>query len=380
MANYGYDVYSVGMGSSGSADFFRINTNYTNPAVATNINKVIFSTSLAFGYQWYESENNSYRDDGLTFPYFTFAFPINNHKFGFSFNTYLSGNLESSVDKSWEDQQGNSYNFVETSKISSNIYRADIFYAYKNPIVNFGIAGNYYLGHRTSYWETEFEEELLNNKYESEKEFKNPGLTVGLSKKWDKISVGLSYAIKTDLNGEYSFKYNHEPYEDIIGEDSKLFTVPARYNASLTYKINEKYKTSCDLIWEEWDSISDNYHNSYQLSLGVAYDPLSGYGEWYEQIPLRAGGYVRKLPFNSVNGEEIWEQSLSFGTSIPLRTPGKKIDLAAQYTDRGKISENQYRDKNLMFHIGITGFDIFKKRYKKIAPREIPKPDKKNEF
>jgi hypothetical protein len=114
--------------------------------------------------------------------------------------------------------------------------------------------------------------------------------------------------------------------------------------------------------------------------LGVAYDPLSGYGEWYEQIPLRAGGYVRKLPFNSVNGEEIWEQSLSFGTSIPLRTPGKKIDLAAQYTDRGKISENQYRDKNLMFHIGITGFDIFKKRYKKIAPREIPKPDKKNEF
>jgi hypothetical protein len=375
LANYGYDVYSVGMGSTGSADLFRINTNYTNPAVASNINKVIFSTSMAVGYQWYESANESYRDDGLNFPYFTFAFPVKNHKLGFSFNTYLAGNLETSAEKSWEDEQDNVYNYNETSKISSNVYRADIFYAFKNPYVNFGIAANYYLGHRTSYWEAKFADELMNNKYEAEKEFKNPGFTVGLSKKWEKFSFGISYAAETELEGEYTFKYDHQPYEDLVAEDSKLFTVPARYNASLTYKFTEKYKTSCDLMWEEWDSISASYHNSYQLGLGFAYDPLSGYGKWYEQIPLRTGGYLRKLPFNSGNGEEIWESSFSFGTSIPLKTPGKKIDLAVKYMDRGKVSENNYRDTDLMFHIGITGFDIFKKRYKKTAPREIPQPD-----
>lgn len=380
LANYGYDVYSVGMGSTGSADLFRINTNYTNPAVASNINKVIFSTSMAVGYQWYESANESYRDDGLNFPYFTFAFPVKNHKLGFSFNTYLAGNLETSAEKSWEDEQDNVYNYNETSKISSNVYRADIFYAYKNPYLNFGIAANYYLGHRTSYWETIFDSELNNNKFESEKEFKNPGITVGISKKWETFSFGLNYSAETKLDGDFSFKYNHEPYEDSVQKNETLFTVPSRISGSFTYKISEKYKTSCDLIWENWENVSEYYNNSYQFGFGVSYDPLSGYGNWYQRIPFRAGGSLRKLPFKSSNGEEILEKSVAFGTSIQLKTPGKKIDLAIRYVDRGKVSENLYRDKNIMLHIGITGFDIFKKRYKKTAPREIPKPDKTHEF
>ena len=110
---YGDDVYGQGMGDTSLSDLFRINTNYQNPANAVTANKVIFSTATTFGYQWYMDGDDGYRDNGLIFPYFSLSVPIRNHKFAFSYNSYMAGNLQNEQNLSWTSDDGTQYNYID---------------------------------------------------------------------------------------------------------------------------------------------------------------------------------------------------------------------------------------------------------------------------
>lgn len=374
---YGNDVYGMGMGETGSADLFRINPNFHNPSLAATTNNVLFSTATSLGYMWYkDSDNNEFRDDGIYMPYFTMAIPIKNHRFAFSFNSIASGNIENAKECEFISFS-DTLQYSEINRLSTSLYKADMLYAYKSSIVNIGIAMNYYLGHRIRYWKLDFEDsDYIDAKYEIEKIYKNPGFTVGLSKKIGKVSFGAAYSSNVKLEGNITYKYGHTPYADTLSlEDNFLFEVPAQISGGITWKFMEKYKASFDGYYQMWQDTEDYDKNTLKLGLGFAYDPLSGYGSWYEKIPLRIGGYYRELPFE-VNNEKIIEKALTFGSSVPLKSPNKKIEFAVTYTTRGDVDKHGLSDESLMFSLGITGFDIFKKRYKKIEHREIPKADK----
>ena len=204
----GNDIYGLGMGETGSGDLFRINPNFTNPSVAITTDKVLFSTGVSLGWMWYKDiDDNEYRDDGIYFPYFSIAVPLKNHRIGFNFNSMYSGNLENKKEINWISTFGDTLDYTETNKLSSNIYRADALYAYKNLYVNFGIAVNYYIGHRIRYWKLDFDEyTMVDTKYEIEKTFKNPGVTVGLSKKLKNLSFSTTYSSYTKLEGNVIYK------------------------------------------------------------------------------------------------------------------------------------------------------------------------------
>jgi len=373
---YGNDVYGVGMGGTGSADLFHINPNFHNPSLATTTNNVLFSTATSLGYMWYQdSNNNEFRDDGIYMPYFTMAIPIKNHRFAFSFNSIASGNIENAKELEFESFS-DTLQYSEINRLSTSLYKADMVYAYKSSVVDVGVAMNYYLGHRIRYWKIDFEDDDYNDaKYEIEKIYKNPGFTVGLSKKIGKVSLGAAYSSRVKLEGSITYKYGHTPYADTLSlEDDFLFEVPAQVSGGITWKFMEKYKASLDGYYQMWQDTKDYSKNTLKLGLGFAYDPLSGYGSWFEKIPLRFGGYYRELPFD-VNSEKIIEKAVTFGSSIPLKSPNKKIEFAVTYTTRGDVDKHGLSDESLMFSFGITGFDIFKKRYKRIEHREIPKAD-----
>ena len=375
----GNDVYGLGMGETGSGDLFRINPNFTNPSVATTTDKVLFSTGVSLGWMWYkDTDDNKYRDDGIYFPYFSIAVPLKNHRIGFNFNSMYSGNLENEKETIWTSDFGDTLNYSETNKLSSNVYRADAIYAYKNPYVNWGIAVNYYIGHRIRYWKLDFDEyTMAETKYEIEKTFKNPGVTVGLSKKLNNFSLGATYSSYAKLEGDVIYKYGHTPYADTLSlADDFLFEIPARISGGLTWKFIDKYKASFDAYYAMWEDTESYDKNSIKIGFGLAYDPLSGYGGWLERIPVRIGGYYRELPFEKKQ-EKITEQALTFGLSIPLKSPNKKIDLAVKYMTRGDIDKHGFSDESLMFSFGITGFDIFRKRPKKIEHRDIPEEDRR---
>ncbi|MDP8201988.1 MAG: hypothetical protein P9M11_07590 [Candidatus Tenebribacter burtonii] len=373
---YGNDVYGLGMGETGSADIFRINPNLHNPSIATTTNNVLFSTATSLGYMWYkDSDNNEFRDDGIYMPYFTMTIPIKKHRFSFSFNSIASGNIENTIECDPFVSFGDTLQYSEINRLSTSLYKADMVYAYKSSIVNIGVAMNYYLGHRIRYWNRDFEnDDYEDAKYEIEKIYKNPGFTVGLSKKISKVSLGIVYSSYVKLEGSETYKYAHTPYADTLSDDFH-FEVPVQISGGITWKFLEKYKASFDGYYQIWQDTENYDKNTLKLGLGFAYDPLSGYGSWYEKIPLRIGGYYRELPFD-VNNEKIIEKALTFGFSIPLKSPNKKIEFAVNYTTRGDVDKHGLSDESVMFSLGITGFDIFKKRYKRIEHREIPKADK----
>ncbi|RLC57772.1 MAG: hypothetical protein DRH89_02710, partial [Candidatus Cloacimonadota bacterium] len=298
-----------------------------------------------------------------------------NHRFAFSFKSIASGNIENAKELEFESFS-DTLQYSEINRLSTSLYKADMVYAYKSSVVNVGVAMNYYLGHRIRYWKIDFEDDDYNDaKYEIEKIYKNPGFTVGLSKKIGKVSLGAAYSSRVKLEGSITYKYGHTPYADTLSlEDDFLFEVPAQVSGGITWKFMEKYKASLDGYYQMWQDTKDYSKNTLKLGLGFAYDPLSGYGSWFEKIPLRFGGYYRELPFD-VNSEKIIEKAVTFGSSIPLKSPNKKIEFAVTYTTRGDVDKHGLSDESLMFSFGITGFDIFKKRYKRIEHREIPKAD-----
>ena len=375
---YGNDVYGMGMGDTGAADLFRINPNFSNPSIVTSTNKVLFSTAVSMGNVWYEdAENNSFRDDGMNLPYFQIAVPILDHRFAFSFNSVASGDIENERNTFFETSAGDTLFYSETNKLSSSLFKAEGLYAFKNPIVNIGIGATYYLGHRIRYWKCDFGDvSITDTKYEIEKTFKNPGYSIGLSKKIGKVSLGATYSNHVKLEGETKFKFDHDPWSNTIDHsDDYLFEVAPSISGAVTVKFLERFKASFDAHYDMWEDTELYDKNTLKAGLGLAYDPLSGYGKWYERIPVRIGGYIRELPFEA-NNEKIMEQVVTFGSSIPLKSANKKIEIAVQYLTRGNIDDNNLSDSSLMFTFGITGFDIFKKRPKKIEHREIPKADK----
>lgn len=373
---FGNDVYGLGAGDTGIADLHRINPNFTNPSVIITSNKVLFSTSLSAGFMWYEDRSgNTFRDDGMVLRSFNIALPLNNHRVGFSFNSVASGVLEN-VFESTYISSSDTLSYSQTNRISSSLFKGDLIYAYKNPILNFGFAANYYLGHRIRYWKLDFSNiNYTDAKYEIEKKFKNPGYTVGISKKMNNLSFAASYSNHIKLEGDIIYKYGHTPLADTLAlSDDYIFEVPAKISAGLSLKFLEKYKASLEMHYELWEETDLYEKNTYKIGFGYSYDPLSGYGNWYESIPLRCGFYIRELPFERENNK-IMENAITFGTTIPLKSANQKIEFAVQYITRGNLDDNGLKDNSLVFSIGITGFDIFQKRSKNTGEREIPKAE-----
>lgn len=375
--NTGADVYGMGMGETGSVDLFRVNQNISNPSVMVSANKVLFASGVSMGYSWYEdTTGETYRDDGLYFPYFSMIVPLQNHKVGFHFGTYLSGNLKNEMESIWS-LDGEDLNYVQKNQIRRNIFKVELLYAYKWNVLNLGIGGHYYLGNQRQRWDAEFEDSAYDDvKYELEQDFKNPGITLGVSKKLEHISLGVTYTSASKLEGETIYWFNHFPGGDTLDvAEETLFETPQIINGGITWRFSERYKISVDANYELWESTDTYEENTLKAGLGFAYDPLSGYGQWYERIPLRVGGYTRNLPFTR-NDASIRENAVTMGFSIPLKSPNKKIEFAAKYFARGDVDEHDLAETGLEFTFGFSGFDIFKKRTKNIEHRDIPKADK----
>ena len=374
---FGNDVYGLGMGSTGMGDLFRVSTNYQNPSMLCSADKVIYSTAVRMGYQWYQDDQGGFRDDALNFPYFTIAIPLSKHRIGFQYHSYMNGNLENEKTIDWSDSEDDVYTYDEINKYSSNIYKASFLYAYRNKFLNVGVAANFFLGHQIHFWEMDFENTLLeDSKYEIEQTYKNAGFSIGFSKKWNSLSFGFSYQNPVTLKGDVIYRYNFTPGTDELQTDDDLFELPATYSFGMSYKITNKIRFAIETHYEEWSN-TESYTNSddcYKLGSGVSYNPVAGFGKWYERIPLRVGYYYRTLPFES-NLSTIEEKAVTGGFSIPLVSPGKQLDFGFEYILRGNLEEQKKRDKIIQFSIGINGFDIFSKRHKKIEPREIPEAD-----
>ncbi len=364
----GIDTYSMGMGDAGSADIFRFNTGYANPAQRNLSNRTLFSTGMLFGYTNYQSDTNgkqSYRDDSLDFPFFSLSVPLKSHRFGFQFHSLSSGVMTNSLNI--EDE-----NIIERHSMDRYLYRADLIYSYYYKNLMLGISGNYYLGHDIHRFAQEGGYGTFNTMEKLDNSYKNPSATLGAIYKTNMMAMGGYYSMGQTLKGDQVRSSIHET-EDAIDYE---FKIPDHINLSLTVIPIPEYKLALDLDYEPWSAISDDYVDSWKLSFGVAREPKQDqYRKSIRRFPVRAGFSYRKLPFTAVEDNEIDELNASLGVTIPLKRDVNRVDLGLRYTKRGSLATNQLQDDAIMFMVGFTGFDIMSKAPDRKAPRYIPEAE-----
>ncbi len=370
---YGIDSYGLGMGETGFSDYFRVNSTYINPSVMVTASKITVSSSATFGFVWYEDNTASFKDDMQFFPYFNFAVPFKNHKFGFSFNSILSGDFDTQQE-SFVIDDSTQYKYTEIHRIDANVYKTSLLYAFKNKYLNIGVSGDIYLGHKIKYWKVDFDTDYFNDAtYEHEEDLKNLGFSVGIGKKIGNFSFGGFYKSSSELYGEVINRFRFTPGADTLADKQEnLFLVPKTFGAGITYK-KSVYKLSLETIYEDYKADDADYENTIKYSFGFAFEPILGYGTWINNIPVRLGISYKTLPF-LVNDSKVEEKKYSLGFTIPLHR-GEKIDFTLSYSKRGNIDENKAQDTTLSFNIGINAFDIFSKRHRRIKPREIPEKE-----
>jgi long-subunit fatty acid transport protein len=348
-------------------------------------NNVTLSTAVNMGYYWYEDAENRFRDDGIVLPYFKITVPMQNHRLGVSLRSVYSGNLDTGAAVSVPVGTDTLY-YDASNRKTGNIYRMGLEYAYKNEYFNIGTAVLYYLGNDIHYEGQDIENSgYVNGIYEIEKRFSGMNWTAGISRKFGNLAIGASFEPSLKLDGDQYYRYNHSAGTDTLSSETDLFEIPASINSGVTFLAGKTLKLNCDLRYRFWSNTEISYVNSFtketefyqdswRIGGGISYDPLIGYGKWYESIPLRGGVNYARLPFR-YNGEDIMELGLSAGSSLQLNSPGRKLDFAFKYTTRNNGISGDKEDQSFEFSVGITGIDIFKKSPKRTGERDIPRVD-----
>ncbi|MDP2172909.1 MAG: hypothetical protein Q8M98_07770 [Candidatus Cloacimonadaceae bacterium] len=377
---FGKDIYSMGMGDAGASDIFRFNTGYTNPALHNVSNRTLFATGLMFGYTGYRSLDDAgsearFRDDSLDLPYFSLSVPLKRHRVGFQFNSFASGVVKN--ERTFTSDEG--LEITEKQAMDKYLFRADLIYSVNFGRYHFGASGNYFFGHDIRNFEQQAAGfGIFNTKEELARTFKNPTLTIGALKHFDRLSIGTHITMPRTLKGGEIRKSIHEQ-EPEIDYDYKL---PAQLAGSITALPFPNFKVATDFHYETWGEIDAAvYEDSWKLSLGAAYEPnaetIDKAGA--PKFPIRAGISYRKLPFKA-DADAIDESGVSLGVTLPLKRDVNRIDLGFQYLRRGNLAANKLQDNSFMLMIGFTGFDVITKAPDRTAPREIPVKEELEEW
>ncbi len=375
---YGKDIYSLGMGDTGSSDVFRYNTGFGNPAMHSPTNRVLLATGLIMGWTSYRSQDAdgtrySFMDDSLDLPYFSLSIPIKRHRLGFQFNSFASGVVSNQRQFTLED----STVVTEKQSMDKYLYRADLVYSVRLGSLNLGMSGNYYFGHDNRLFEQEANYGLFNTREELDRTFKNPNLTVGAIYSFPKFALGAYYSPPCILKGGEARTSIHEAEEEVDYE----YRLPAHLAAGVTVLPFPEIKAALDFHFEPYSRLDDpSLGDSWKASLGLAYEPSAeAHQHAFMRIPARTGISLRRLPFQA-NNSDIDELGLSLGLSLPLKRDVNRLDLGFQYLKRGNLSQNQLADNSFLLLVGFTGFDILGKPYNRMTPREIPQKEEMEEW
>lgn len=367
---YGRDIYSLGMGDTGSSDIFRHNAGYANPALHHQDGKVIFGTGMIFGFTGYSSSyqgnsgqvlKNTYTDDNLDLPYFSLSIPYRKNRFSFQVSSYASGLVKNQFSP---DSLRTEYH--EADKF---LYRADAIYSYAYKNLSLGVAANYFFGHDNRSFEYISTNMTVPTNERLEKKIMNPSMSFGAMQSLGSHSLGVYGTLPVTLKGKTVYSSLTTSDE----ENDYSYELPLSLGFGYTGMYFDEYKLAVDVNYENYSSIDNDSNDGMKVGLGIAYEPdLSRKNYWYQKLPVRMGLSHRLLPFKSENGNAIDESTVSFGLNIPFKNTDNTLELGAMYVMRGNLNKNDLQDRSLMFMLGFSGLDIISRAADRTRPRDIP--------
>ena len=197
------------------------------------------------------------------------------------------------------------------------------------------------------------------------------------------INFGFVYEHNSKISGNNLFITERldadqgQIFADTLDDQAQTMTLPRIFRFGISFDKPKPFgynkyriaKTSTwsiglDLAYNQWDAYqhfnkSRDLLNTFRTAIGGEYSPNPVTGKWLERWIYRAGVSYEKLPYK-VEGTDITELGITFGTSIPMgsfsvrqRRFPKYLNIAVEYGKRGTIANGLVEE-----HYFLTTFSL----------------------
>lgn len=358
LPRYGISTMAIGMGGIGMANANRNTLPYLNPAGLSFIDLTRFEGSFYFENADVTFSGDEARFSRATFNSFQVVFPVKNG-FGlgigllpFSTASYKFSRTvdfdESSALESLTGSGGLERGFIQVGGKISNW-------------LAIGAGFDVYFGRLEKTWRLIFDNPEYTSSIDEISSYidgigGHAGLFLNIGKY---VDAGAVFYFPTTLEAETKtiFRFGEQTERQISN-----VKVPFSHGYGLTIVPNARFQAGVDLFLQSWsgiepeDFLATQTENTFRLGFGISYQPsnalLAGF---FSRMTYRLGFNTSTLPYVSNSGEQLRENLLAFGFSVPFNFNISKIDFGFEYGKRGSLDVHNAEETVFRFVVGITG-------------------------
>lgn len=194
-------------------------------------------------------------------------------------------------------------------------------------------------------------------------------------------SAGFTYSMKQKYNSEYENIFTrYAPYQaseysiDTLSysydEDARV-ELPGKMGMGLSFGKKDVFMVSADYTMTNWDMVTfhgyENYLvNSSAIRLGAELIPDKNANYNYlNRIEYRLGGFISNSQL-MVNGEQLKEFGITFGTGLPMNRSKSRINFHVEYLRRKGSLENGLHTENCLtvgLSLNLYDYWFIKQKY-----------------
>jgi hypothetical protein len=135
--------------------------------------------------------------------------------------------------------------------------------------------------------------------------------------------------------------------------------LPAQYKFGVSIDSPLRWALAADFSYQNWSNFKDfdvreTLDNSYTLAVGGEFIPdITSVSNYFRRMTYRTGINFSKTPI-SVNGEQLNDFGINFGTSLPVGRGISDLNLAFTWGQRGTLKSNLIKEQYFRISLGFT--------------------------
>ena len=354
---YTTSMQAVGMGGAGIASLSGATLHYLNPASLSVFKITRFDGSAVLENTQIRIAGKQGRFANTNFNSFQVAIPV---KEGYGIGLGLIPYSQTAYELAGEISTER-FLAVQTLKGKGTLSRA--FLAFGGSLggrLVFGAALDVYVGRIERTWRLNFQTAGYENTRDMISTYlRGAGGRFGAVFQVSRlINVGavvfLPAALKYTTNVSFVFGESRDIEEGTV-------RLPLGHGYGVTLYPSEKWHIAADVFLQSWGDIQPEEMfgartvNTMAVAFGVEYTPSPNQAEGiFRRMSYRVGARIGKLPYTDERGEEVQEQVVTAGFTLPYYFYRSKIDVGVEYGRRGSLARNVAEETILRVVIGVT--------------------------
>jgi long-subunit fatty acid transport protein len=373
-------VPAQGMGGTGASYSDAFHINYVNPALLGRNKTTIFEVGVNGQYKKIQTNTASQKDVGGNLSYLAFAFPVAKRwTISAGLRPYSTVGYEI---KTSETIPGLEYQAGYTFKGSGGLTSVDFtngFHILSKPKNNLyvGIKASYIFGNITRESVSQLNTDSVAGigiAYVNRTNYSDVIVKTGIAyrrKLKDKLflNAGFVYDFQGDVQGKRFIGFQARDrstglpltsgYDTLYRDIKGSVRIPAQYRFGLSIDRPFNWALTADFSYQNWSDFKDfqvkeTLNNSYTLAVGGEIIPdITSVSSYFKRMTYRAGVNFSKTPI-SLNGEQLNDFGINFGTSLPVGRGISDLNLAFTWGQRGTLNSNLIKEQYFKVSLGFT--------------------------